>query len=353
MVAVVLAAVLTACSSGDPSPTPTATSHGRGAGPSPTQTDPAAVATAAASGHAHASDHPRPSGTPSAEQQRAADELVRATREAMEPFEDIGFAASSGYFQGMPYTFDQIRAAHYFSVDALVDGGTLDPERPEGLIYLRTAGGEDVLLGVMYIAMHGPGPEIGGPLTAWHAHPELCISGFAVQPILASGECVDGAWRVFEDMIHVWSVPNPAGPFAHLLPAEAAAEITGQSEADVAPIPIVAERPMGAAVATALELSPARVSQRFDGGETLDEMATSEGIAIGAVTDAVSEVYTADVDAAVADGELTRELADEVIRFLAAQVPLLLATRPGDPAAQPSVTTDFGYPCVDTGCLIE
>ena len=62
-------------------------------------------------------------------------------------------------------------------------------------------------------------PDIGGPLTQWHIHDNLCfaasgqVAGLTdasggVRPPLVKPEPVP--------MIHVWIVPHPCGPFAAL-----------------------------------------------------------------------------------------------------------------------------------------
>jgi hypothetical protein len=97
------------------------------------------------------------------------------------------------------------------------DGRVLDPQRPEMLVY-AISGGRATLLGVVYLMERAgqAGPEPGGPITRWHAH-NLCLTllppGFgAVSPF---GGCPPLAVAVtIPEMMHVWVVDNPAGPFA-------------------------------------------------------------------------------------------------------------------------------------------
>src|SRR5437588_623979 len=66
---------------------------------------------------------------------------------------------------------------HYVNPAYLVNGDTLNPERPEALVYGNGAKGS-ILLAAMYIAhrIGQAGPDIGGPLTLWHSHSNLCFS---------------------------------------------------------------------------------------------------------------------------------------------------------------------------------
>jgi hypothetical protein len=62
------------------------------------------------------------------------------------------------------------------------------------------------------------GPQVGGSLTRWHAHLTVCdggrptIAGIGVQ---LRGTCNPSTWtdRYTEQMLHVWVVPYPGGPF--------------------------------------------------------------------------------------------------------------------------------------------
>ena len=62
-------------------------------------------------------------------------------------------------------------------------------------------------------------PDVGGPLTQWHIHNNLCFttSGHVAGLTNADGGCnaplVKGP---LTPMIHVWIRKNPCGPFAAL-----------------------------------------------------------------------------------------------------------------------------------------
>jgi hypothetical protein len=100
------------------------------------------------------------------------------------------------------------------------DGRILDPARPELLVY-GVDGQRQVLLGVVYQMEKAgePGPAVGGQLTNWHAH-NVCVAvtppGFGL--VSPFGGCPLGAVAVtIPEMMHVWVVDNPGGPFAENL----------------------------------------------------------------------------------------------------------------------------------------
>ena len=71
------------------------------------------------------------------------------------------------------------------------------------------------------------GPQIGGPLTQWHQHSNICFddaTGIAVAFVHQggdfdsrdkSGSCPRGSTnKTTPLMLHVWLIDNPEGPFA-------------------------------------------------------------------------------------------------------------------------------------------
>jgi hypothetical protein len=61
------------------------------------------------------------------------------------------------------------------------------------------------------------GPDPGGPLTAWHQHENVCFTPFGAEFSLMAptATCPLGAIDISAPpMLHVWTVSNPAGPFA-------------------------------------------------------------------------------------------------------------------------------------------
>ena len=107
---------------------------------------------------------------------------------------------------------------HFVNVEYVFDGETLNPEKPEVLMYYRTEEG-DFLMGVMYLAIGERGPQVAGPLSRWHYHIDrrMCYER-GVLPIGAvnqAGECEAGFANVRSpEMLHVWFFDHPDGRFA-------------------------------------------------------------------------------------------------------------------------------------------
>lgn len=64
-------------------------------------------------------------------------------------------------------------------------------------------------------------PDIGGALTQWHIHDNLCFTNDSAPLVAgltdASGNCLPPLVKLQPvPMIHVWIVPEPCGPFAAL-----------------------------------------------------------------------------------------------------------------------------------------
>ncbi|TMC09922.1 MAG: hypothetical protein E6J41_09550 [Chloroflexi bacterium] len=184
----------------------------------------------AGAGHLHgvaavcvANHHPGPGAvlrpvpcTVTPEQQAAADGLVAETRQGIARYQDVRVALAAGY---RPSTPDGSGTAHY--TDFRAPANPLDPSHPAALVYATTRHGP-VLLGAMYqMPKQGvPGPDLGGALTPWHYHTNVC---FSVPGLLVSGlstpfgMCPPGSVRITTaDQLHVWTAPNPNGPFGDL-----------------------------------------------------------------------------------------------------------------------------------------
>ena len=188
------------------------------------------AATHAAPAQAPAHDHQVPPDTARAtpEQAAAAAKLLADTKAAMVRFNDLAAATADGY---LPVTPPGLPIVHYVNPAYMNDGRILDPQHPESLIYVNTRHGA-VLVGAMYLmpATGMPGPDIGGPLTPWHKHTNLCFAtdtGMIVALTDATGACPAGTVnRMTPEMLHVWIVDNPEGPFSeNMNPAALAAAI--------------------------------------------------------------------------------------------------------------------------------
>ncbi len=174
-----------------------------------------------APGHTH--DHQVPCN-PTPGEQALADQLVSASRTAMNGL-DLDAALAAGY---VPTSHAPERVKHYFNPAWMRDGRVLDPERPEGLMFASTSRGP-VLAAAVYLADRPgvPGPAVGGCLTSWHVHSNLCFSnptGISLFHITGlrppGGSCPPGhiAWDP-PAMLHVWRVDVPGGAFAqHVAP---------------------------------------------------------------------------------------------------------------------------------------
>lgn len=174
------------------------------------QQDNALASTTPGGGH----DHPvAPAIT--FEQLRQATELVARVREVAPRWADYRVAEAEGYVMTTAG-----RLLHYVNRAYIANGRTLDPERPESLVYYRSANGEIVLVGFMFMTPPGvKGPDFAGPLGAWHLHDNLCYRGNVVVALTNSqGQCPPGTQfrGVTGEMIHVWLFDAPPGVFAEM-----------------------------------------------------------------------------------------------------------------------------------------
>jgi len=163
----------------------------------------------------------------SPEQEARAEALVERTIERLPQFGDVSTLNKQGYYSiGDAATGDE----HYINWSYLNDDKTLDPDAPESLVF-RVINGEKTLAAAMYMLPEGTTlddvPDLGGPLTQWHVHNDLCLTDDPIAPTLAFGsadfltgadqECTPpNSKRGNVPMIHVWITPHPCGPFAAL-----------------------------------------------------------------------------------------------------------------------------------------
>jgi hypothetical protein len=149
----------------------------------------------------------------------AANDLLLATRAALARYADPALAAADGYrvdgLAGIDFHASNPAYEH--------DDRIMDPAHPESLVYAVAPNGRPVLLGAVFVMPNvgQPGPTIGGPLTAWHGHQNVCIS--LTPPALSGllsplGTCPVGSILVprTAEMIHVWIVPGAPQPFGDL-----------------------------------------------------------------------------------------------------------------------------------------
>jgi hypothetical protein len=196
---------------------------GAGAAKAPAVTTPTTTGTAAArlSTLTSAIDLSGTPGVTPAEQKRAED-LIKATIGDLERFETPAEAYAAGYRSiGDGVTGDE----HYVNWSYANDGHILDPMRPESVVY-EYRNGRQRAVAAMYALPFGSRftdvPDVGGALTQWHVHADLCLTDNAQQRVVSgltsiSGTCPPGSAKLGDTpMLHVWVVPNPCGPFAAL-----------------------------------------------------------------------------------------------------------------------------------------
>jgi hypothetical protein len=163
----------------------------------------------------------------SPEQQARAENLLAVTLVRLPQFADPATAETAGFHSiGDALTGDE----HYINWAYVNDDKILDPDYPESLVY-QIRDGRKTLVAAMFMLPDGStldtAPDIGGALTQWHVHDNLCFTDDPVAPVLAFGR---GGPLVGSDspcppptqkranvpMLHVWIVPHPCGPFAAL-----------------------------------------------------------------------------------------------------------------------------------------
>jgi hypothetical protein len=193
-------------------------------------TDAADAAVAHGDDHNHAHEHaaraqagiimrPQAASQPTADQVAAAQALADATKASLARYARLDDALAAGYVLPANHTGTDV---HVDNPAYKKDGKILDPTRPETLVYV-IGGGKATLLGAMFQMQWAgvPGPQPGGPITQWHAH-NICVSvlppGFGI--VSPFGNCPGLSLALTSpEMMHVWIVDNPNGPFAEGLDA--------------------------------------------------------------------------------------------------------------------------------------
>lgn len=154
------------------------------------------------------------------QQQARAENLIAVTLLRLPKYADYRVAEANGYRSiGDAVTGDE----HFINVAYFDDGRTLDPDYPESLVYEPDGKGGKKLAAAMYMLAPDQtlddAPDIGGKLTQWHIHGNLCFTSTGQVAGLTNqdGTCRAGLNKGNEaPMIHVWIRPHPCGPFAAL-----------------------------------------------------------------------------------------------------------------------------------------
>jgi hypothetical protein len=163
-------------------------------------------------------------GTPgvTAAEQKRAETLLRATLADLPKYADPATAERDGFHSiGDAVTGDE----HLVKWSYVDDGHILDPNRPESLVY-EMRNNKKTLVAAMFMLPFGSRftnvPDVGGALTQWHVHSDLCLTDNPDQKVLAGftfggQSCPAGTTKAGNTpMLHVWIVPNRCGPFAAL-----------------------------------------------------------------------------------------------------------------------------------------
>ncbi len=155
-------------------------------------------------------------------QQARAENIVAETVVRLPQWSDPATAEAAG-FKSIGDGFTGFE--HFINWSYIGDDKILDPDHPESLVY-RVKDGKRTLQSAMYMLKPGTDlngvPDIGGALTQWHIHDNLCFTSDPVAPHVAgltdgSGNCHAPLVKLPPvPMIHVWIVPEPCGPFSAL-----------------------------------------------------------------------------------------------------------------------------------------
>lgn len=154
-----------------------------------------------------------PTTAPTAAQIAAADQLIKETTAGIAKYRNIKVAEAAGYRPMGGAAGEE----HYINESYL--GGGLDPQHPQSLVYAtQVPGHAPVLLGAMFLSPPGrSGPDVGGSLTRWHQHSLACINGRlnVSGPHPTNHTCSAASTSQYSaQMLHVWVVPYPGGPFS-------------------------------------------------------------------------------------------------------------------------------------------
>jgi hypothetical protein len=169
------------------------------------------------------------------EEQARAENLVAITLIRLPQWSDPATAEAAGFHSiGDAVTGFE----HYINWNWINDDDYLDPDHPESLVYQPQPDGTKRLVSAMYMLPDTVAldqvPDVGGALTQWHIHDNLCFTTDPVAPRVAgitdaNGGC-PASLQKFQPapMIHVWIVAHPCGPFAALEGVGAGQILPGQ-----------------------------------------------------------------------------------------------------------------------------
>ncbi len=152
------------------------------------------------------------------QEQARAENLIAVTLLRLPRFADPAEAEAMGF---VSIGDGGLGHEHYLNAANMNDDRILDPDYPESIVY-DTSVTPKKLVAAMFMLDQGDTlddvPELGGKLTQWHVHDNLCFAGPRVAGLTdAEGTCPPGLVKGPETpMIHVWTEAHPCGPFAAL-----------------------------------------------------------------------------------------------------------------------------------------
>ena len=155
-----------------------------------------------------------PNQEPTQEQADAADKFIQDSLDVAK--RNDWFRKEKGLSDGYEKMFGD--PVHYVNKEYVYDGETLNPEKPEVLMYYKSSQGE-FLMGIMFLAIGERGPQVAGPLSKWHYHIDrrMCYER-GVLPIGGvdeQGACAVGIPNTRSpEMLHVWFFDHSDGRFA-------------------------------------------------------------------------------------------------------------------------------------------
>lgn len=157
------------------------------------------------------------------EAQRAgAARLLRRSRAGAAALDTPAAARRHGYMPMGVWSRDGVR--HYMSRAAERDARTLDPRRPEAVMFWRGPDGRARPAAVMFRASSARRPpEPGGPITRWHAHYRCAAPDRHDPRQMPHPPCGPGRVAHYgaSVMLHVWFTGDLATAFAVDAPIEA------------------------------------------------------------------------------------------------------------------------------------
>lgn len=168
------------------------------------------------------------------QQQAAAENMVAVTLLRLPQFANAGEVESMGFYSigdGQVGGYE-----HYMNRANMTDDKVLDPDYPESLVY-DTSVTPKKLVSAMFMMDDGDTlddvPELGGRLTQWHIHNNLCFTDGRVSDLRDPGApCPPPSSKGGEvPMIHVWIEPHTCGPFSALDGIAAGSVAKGQVQA--------------------------------------------------------------------------------------------------------------------------